>query len=746
MDKATLQAGFRFDEFRVFPDRGEIRAGGDTRRLEPRVMDVLVLLAANEGDVVSRDTLIEEVWRGALISDDVISRCIYQLRKELGERGRELIRTVPKRGYRLTGTIAPIDEFPARPSADSESPARPLVSRRRGATIFLLVLAAVAVAAGYYIASPSSPMAEHVTVAVSAFTETSAEAGDEDTLGPGVAEGLLYRLSRNPALTVLARASSFQPSDDLKKALPDSNLAVIEGEITRQGTEWLLDVRLIDAGTGGEIWRTRLTTADLPMSEIENRVELGILQALNAMPDGLTLPGTGFASDDLEAYRSFLRGRELIHERTPESMQEAMDLFSRAAALDPDYAAAYAAFAEVSAHMSIYAGRNWDDYSEAARASIERSLVLDPDSAYGHAVMGLVHFADDNMRLAEPALRKAIELNPGFAEAYAWLGLVYMDAGRMEEALEIHKTSALLSPLSSTAQMNIGMANQSLGRFAEAIRHYEKAIDISPDYGNAYWAAAYAYWRRGVLSRAVELFEQADALGVVSADFFSQYALAHFDAGLNDAGRDYTDRANSIDPTRLWSIRASWAKHVIDGDVDKLIERFRKLEEGNSPGTSMPLNLARGYAIIGRWREASSLYETHYRTSDPWFFYHWDAEWGISHGLMLAVVRKQLGQEPAELVDRVEALAANFGSQAESSAGLAYLEAATAAVRGDAELAFDRLETAAARGWRRWWWTDVDPAWADLRGTGRWEATLDELRSRPEPILDQQMAAVPAQP
>ena len=79
------------------------------------------------------------------------------------------------------------------------------------------------------------------------------------------------------------------------------------------------------------------------------------------------------------------------------------------------------------------------------------ALDLDPDSAYAYAVMGLVHFADNNMPLAEPALRKAIELNPGFAEAYAWLGLVYMDQGRIEEALEIHKTSALLSPLSSTA-------------------------------------------------------------------------------------------------------------------------------------------------------------------------------------------------------------------------------------------------------------------------------------------------------
>lgn len=744
MDQATLQAGFRLEEFQVFPDRGEIRDDGGTRRLEPRVMDVLVLLAAREGEVVSRDALIEEVWRGALISDDVISRCIYQLRKELGERGRTLIKTVPKRGYRLTGTIAPIAEPTSSSSPELEPPATSTTTRRRSAAIFLLVLAAAAVAAGYYLASPLSPTAEHVTVAVSAFTANPAE--DDDILGPGVAEGLLYRLSRNPALTVLARASSFEPSSDLKAALPEANLVVIEGEITRQGSEWLLDVRLVDANTGGEIWRTRLTTVDHSITEIENRVELGILQALNAMPDGLTLPGTGFASDDLEAYRSFLRGRELIQQRTPESMQEAMNLFSTAAALDPDYAAAYAAFAEVSAHMSIYAGRNWDDYSESARSSIERSLVLDPDSAYGHAVMGLVHFADDNMRLAEPALRKAIELNPGFAEAYAWLGLVYMDQGRMEEALEIHKTSALLSPLSATAQMNIGMAYQSLGQFAEAIRHYEKAIDITPEYGNAYWAAAYAYWRRGVLSRAIELFRQADELGLVSADFFAQYALAHFDAGLNNAGRDYTDRANSIDPTRLWSIRASWAKHVIDGDVGSLLERFKTLEEGNSPGTSMPLHLARGYAITGRWNEASSLYETHYRTSDPWFYYHWDAEWGVSHGLMLAVVRKQLGQDPTDPLDKVTALAENFGRQAEASAGLVYLEATTAAVKGDAERALELLSVAETRGWRRWWWTEVDPGWADLRGSERWETTLRELRSRPEPVLDQQVAAAPGRP
>src|SRR6056297_178420 len=94
---------FTFAGFRAEPASNELRSEqtGDTQRLEPRTMDVLVLLARNAGQVVSRQTFAETVWPGRQVVDDSLSQCISELRKALGDKAREpgYIRTVPKRGY-----------------------------------------------------------------------------------------------------------------------------------------------------------------------------------------------------------------------------------------------------------------------------------------------------------------------------------------------------------------------------------------------------------------------------------------------------------------------------------------------------------------------------------------------------------------------------------------------------------------------------------------------------------------------
>ena len=77
-------------------------------RLEPKVMDVLVVLATYAGHVVSREELLNRVWPGVIVTEDTLSRCIYQLREKLRqaigrtrEDGFDPIETLPKRGYRL---------------------------------------------------------------------------------------------------------------------------------------------------------------------------------------------------------------------------------------------------------------------------------------------------------------------------------------------------------------------------------------------------------------------------------------------------------------------------------------------------------------------------------------------------------------------------------------------------------------------------------------------------------------------
>jgi DNA-binding winged helix-turn-helix (wHTH) protein len=86
--RAELDKGFRIGEWDVFPARGELRRGEQIEKPEPKVLAVLLSLAMRDGDVVTKDQLVDEVWDGRATADDPIIRCIFQLRGHLNDRER----------------------------------------------------------------------------------------------------------------------------------------------------------------------------------------------------------------------------------------------------------------------------------------------------------------------------------------------------------------------------------------------------------------------------------------------------------------------------------------------------------------------------------------------------------------------------------------------------------------------------------------------------------------------------------
>jgi DNA-binding winged helix-turn-helix (wHTH) protein len=103
---------FRIGEFEARPASNEIVVAGTVVRLKPRLMDVLLRLAAAPGEVVSRETLLAEAWPRRMVNDDVLSRAIADLRSTLRDDAREarFIETLPKVGYRLIAAVSPIEE------------------------------------------------------------------------------------------------------------------------------------------------------------------------------------------------------------------------------------------------------------------------------------------------------------------------------------------------------------------------------------------------------------------------------------------------------------------------------------------------------------------------------------------------------------------------------------------------------------------------------------------------------------
>jgi TolB-like protein/DNA-binding winged helix-turn-helix (wHTH) protein/Flp pilus assembly protein TadD len=109
---ADLQQGFRLGEFAIRPMQGTASGPGGVHHVPPRAMEVLLRLAQEPGIVVTRQTLLSELWDGEKRADESLTRCVSELRHQLGDH-RELpnyIQTLPKRGYRLVAKVSELSE------------------------------------------------------------------------------------------------------------------------------------------------------------------------------------------------------------------------------------------------------------------------------------------------------------------------------------------------------------------------------------------------------------------------------------------------------------------------------------------------------------------------------------------------------------------------------------------------------------------------------------------------------------
>ena len=95
---------FALASLSVRPSSREVVKGSEKEVLEPRVMQVLVLLARQRGQVVSRDQLIEVCWAGRVVGEDAINRCIARVRRLAETHGGFAVETIARVGYRLTET------------------------------------------------------------------------------------------------------------------------------------------------------------------------------------------------------------------------------------------------------------------------------------------------------------------------------------------------------------------------------------------------------------------------------------------------------------------------------------------------------------------------------------------------------------------------------------------------------------------------------------------------------------------
>jgi adenylate cyclase len=346
------------------------------------------------------------------------------------------------------------------------------------------------------------------SIAVLPFTNMSGDA-EQEYFSDGISEDLITDLSKISGLFIIARNSTFAykgRSVKVQEIGRDLGVRfVLEGSIRKAGNRVRITAQLIDAGSGGHLWAERfdreLTDIFATQDEVVEKIVAALAVNLT-QGEAQRLRRRGTAS--VEAYETWLRGRELLSRSTREAIAQAKAMYRRAIEIDPNFAAPHAglSLATISDYVSDWAADPEEALDEAERWA-RRALELDDQEPVSHMALGNVMLWRRNHDGALAEFGRMIALDPNFAQGHSATGLALMYAGRAAEALEAFAIAKRLDPHSPSIVLHfVAQANFSLGRYEAAAEQLLERIARTPATDSSRMLLAACYGHRGRVDEA----------------------------------------------------------------------------------------------------------------------------------------------------------------------------------------------------------------------------------------------------
>jgi serine/threonine-protein kinase len=456
--------------------------------LTPKAAETLRVLVQSSGSLVSKETLLNEVWPGSFVGDGSLMRNICVLRKTLGHtRAKQYIQTFPKRGYRFVAPVH-VQEEDERPN-------------RR-------------------------------TIAILPLKLLGGSLGD-NSLGLGIADAVVTKLSAirecivRPTAAIGKYLRSQKDPTTIGRQL-DAEL-VLDGTVRRLGSKMRVNVRLVATATQATVWAGTFEEKFVDILSFEDSISEELAGALGlcvSMEQRKLL--TKRYTENVDAYQLYLKGRFHWGKRSQEGLRKAIRYFKRATESDPEYALAYSALASsyvlVPMLTPVPSGRfmpkakaaaltaldiddtlvearsvlafakwhyDWD--WDGAKREFRRILKFQPDHAVTRQWYGLLLAEQAEFREAITQARKAQSIDPLSVSIRGNLATVLYFAGRYEEAVEEARSTLAMDPASFRAQLILGLALEQKGDLQEAVKQLEKACQMSHRVPVALGALGHAY-------------------------------------------------------------------------------------------------------------------------------------------------------------------------------------------------------------------------------------------------------------
>lgn len=494
MDELTDNKGliYEFGKFVLDPRERVLLADGKSVHLSDKVFDTLLFLIQHNGRLLTKDEMMASIWEESFVEESNLAKNISRLRKILNSDDVQMIETLPRRGYRFRADVREIDDetnllvhrrLRVKFSQTSEND-----EERQELT------------------GAASLNAVH-SIAVLPFQPLDSRTID-DIFGLGITDALITQLNRAGQVQVRPTSSILKYdvlNQDAVSAGRELQVdAILEGRFQRLENKLRLTVQMLQTANGESLWADSFNTEVDDIFTVQDNIALRIMGALNTkLSDEAEARLKKRDTENVEAYKEYLRGRFYWNKRTSEGYDTALECFRKAIEIDPLYALAYAGLADIYNLLPFYDGFAPRDYFPKAKAAALKALELDGTLAEAHAALGLAILNYDwNWPGAEVSFQLAITLNPNHSTGYELLGVYLCRMGRVGEAIAALKKAHELDPLSPINATWLAEVFRYYGETEASIRLHEETLKSYPEFYLAHYHLAFSYMDVGRLDKA----------------------------------------------------------------------------------------------------------------------------------------------------------------------------------------------------------------------------------------------------
>jgi len=586
-----------------------------------------------------------------------------------------------------------------------------------------------------------APAAREGSIAVLPFANRSADEADAFFVD-GMHDDILTHLARIRSLKVISRTSVMEyrnTTKNLKTIGRELGAAtILEGGVQRAGAQIRVNVQLIDAETDEHLWAEiydrQLTAANI--FTIQSEIATAIADALRATlsTEERELLET-VPTENMAALEAYFRGKQRMEKRSTAALAEAVDDFSRAIELDPNFALAYVGLADSYTLQLEYSDLSIDEGLVKARAAVDKALALDDRLAEAYTSLGSIEHDRNDYEAAEAAYQRALELNPNYVTAYHWYAILLNGPlGRRDESLELIEKAAELAPRSPIILQNVGGMYDSVGRFDESLVWLRKSIEIDPNFMGGYLWIGGHYWRAGGrLDEAARWLRKCVSVDPGNPNNLAMLGSLYLDLGDLDRAEYWSERSIELAPAGFRPNLAMQHLHLYRNDLPAALEYGRRAFETKhywayDSSSFHPALIQERSA--GRYLEARAAFEK----IAPELLNQDSPTIGSTNyqaAIDLALIQSETGEH--ERAEWLLESSLEYIRQIPRLGGEGYTVADVRiyALQGNPQNALSALRRAIDEGWRNLWWYYLkhDPALESLHDEPEYQAMVAEIEA-----------------